>query len=239
MLPFVRDLSSSLSSMKSHAEKDTVELPARSQVRFGLLSLVIAAIGLATCAPFMERPTLAQESTPVPVTCDADPRPVDFLVALLDQPAPEVTPEPLTGLPDGSDDVDIETKEAVTAVVAELIACVNEGQLLRAFALYDDEYLRRLIDPEGLMTEAVAAELLTSLATPEPSSEDDITSVDSVLLVRRLPDGSVALVVQSRGGVGRGDDDVQADLFLLRQVNGKWLIADGLADIDLESVPAS
>jgi len=35
----------------------------------------------------------------------------------------------------------------VERVVQSLILCVNQGELLRSFSLFDDEYLRRIIRP--------------------------------------------------------------------------------------------
>src|SRR5687767_7438430 len=150
--------------MKSHAEKDTVPQEARQQiVRLALATSAALTLAVGLAAPDVT----AQDATPTPVLCTVEPRPATFIVDLLAQPVPETTPEPLTGLPDGADDVDAETRAATIAVVEELIACVNQGDLLRAFALYDVAYLRRLIDPEGLMSENIAIELGKSFATPE------------------------------------------------------------------------
>jgi hypothetical protein len=182
---------------------------------------------------------IAQDATPSPATCAVQPRPATFIVDLLAQPGPDTTPEPLSGLPDGTDDVDDATRAATTAVVEELIACVNQGDLLRAFALYDDAYLRRLIDPDGLMSESIAVELGKTFATPEARDATEVTVVERVILIRRLDDGSVAVVFETRGGVDRDPDELQIDLFVLREIGGQWRIVDGLADLDPESIPVS
>jgi hypothetical protein len=222
--------------MKSHAEIDTVPRTARQQLArlaVGVAIAVTLGAGLAGQA------ALAQEATPSPVTCAVQPRPATFIVDLQAQPEPADAVEPLTALPDGSDDVDEATRAATTAVVEELIACVNQGDLLRAFALYDDAYLRRLIDPEGLMSESIAVELGKTFATPEARDATKATVLERVILIRRLDDGSVAVVFETRGGVDRDQDELQIDLFILREIGGQWRIVDGLADLDPDSISAS
>jgi hypothetical protein len=117
-------------------------------------------------------------------------------------------------------------------VIEELIACVNQGELLRAISLYDDHYLRRSIDPEGLMDPELALELGESFATPEPVDEDEATVLEGILSIRQTPDGAIVVIVQGRAG----SEQSQIDLFALRNVDGKWLIIDGLTDIEFEPV---
>ncbi|HRA46851.1 MAG TPA: hypothetical protein PK819_02145 [Thermomicrobiales bacterium] len=187
-------------------------------------------------AIIMCQPTLAQMATPAAtptvVTCSIEPRPIDFIVPLLETETPQTTPTPLAALPGGTA-ADAETTAAVLAVVEELTACVNAGDYLRAFALYDDAYLRRLIDPEGLMDPAVAIEIGKSLANVTPSNEDDITQITHIVAATVLPDGTVALAVETMGGVDREQDDTQVDLFVLAQISGSWRIVDSAADIDV------
>jgi hypothetical protein len=84
----------------------------------------------------------AQSGTPVAATCEGDPRPMDFLVTIVAAPKPEISPTAIAAIPTG-EPVDDETRTAVVRVVETLTACVNAGDYLRAFALFDDEYLRR------------------------------------------------------------------------------------------------
>ena len=177
----------------------------------------------------------AQDATPAPVVCEVEPRPADFLVDMIHQPAPETTPDPLKGVPVGSDQVDPETRADVIAVLQELTACVNAGEVSRAFSLFDDAYIRRLVDPEGLMTDAVALELGQSLATPSAVGEEDRQTVDEILLVRQLADGSIAIVFRSR--IGEVDES-QIDLLVMREIDGRWLIVDGLTDLDPDDLPS-
>jgi len=171
------------------------------------------------------------------VTCDIEPRPITFIADLLAAPKPEVTPTPVTGIPDGTDVTDPEVRAAVTSVVEMLILCVNQGEILRAFSLYDDEFVRRLIDPEGIMGEEIAIEVGKSLARTDPADEEDVTTLDEIVLIRALRDGTVAVIFQTHGGPDREPDDTQIDLFVLRQENDRWLIVDGLTDLDPQSLP--
>ena len=84
--------------------------------------------------------------------------------------------------------------------------------------------------PEG--DPAVAIEIGKSLANVTPSNEDDITQITHIVAATVLPDGTVALAVETMGGVDREQDDTQVDLFVLAQISGSWRIVDSAADID-------
>ena len=221
--------------MRAHLEIDTL---LRHPLLFQIVraSLAVVIIQLASARTLLS-PAFAQEATPVPVTCDVEPRPVTFIADLLAAPQPEVTPTPVAGIPEGTEVTDNAVRAEIVATVETLIACVNQGEVLRAFALFDDEYLRRLIDPEGLMSADVAIELARSMATPEAVENDEETTLEEILLVRRVDDGTIVVVFRTRGGPDRDPEDTQIDLFVLRQDDGGWTIVDGLSDIDPDSVP--
>jgi hypothetical protein len=128
----------------------------------------------APATPTVE-PVAAEQGTPAAgasaAGCVVTPRPESFLVTLVEAPDPDVTPTPIAGVPDGVP-ADATTSDDVGATVAALIACTNAGELLRAYALFDDAYLRRLFDPEGAMSAEIANELVVSFATPEPVAAD-------------------------------------------------------------------
>jgi hypothetical protein len=180
---------------------------------------------------------IAQEATPAPVACDVEPRPVTFLADILAAPKPEVTPTPVAGIPEGTDVTDPVVRAEIEKVVQTLIICVNQGEILRAFSLYDDEFVRRLIDPDGIMGSEIAIEVGKSLAKTVPADAEDVTTLDEIILVRALPDGTVAVVFRTHGGPDREQDDSQIDLFVLRNVDTRWLIIDGLTDLDPQSLP--
>jgi hypothetical protein len=168
----------------------------------------------------------AQDASPTaaPAACDIEPRPVDFLIAIVQAPDPETTPTPIDAVPTGTP-VDDATRAAVTGIINTLTICVNQGDYLRAFALFDDAYLRRIIDPEGLMSEDVAFELGKSLATPSSSAEIPAGVTVQILSVNALADGSVAVAFQTIDP--SSDDEPAIDLYVLDNRDGKWVIIDG------------
>src|SRR5688572_27471536 len=96
-------------------------------------TLVLALLG-ATIALL---PASAQEATPAPITCDVPPRPVTFIADLIAAPEPELTQTPVSDVPDGTDVTDPQVRSEVVSVVETLIVCVNQGDLLRSFSLFD------------------------------------------------------------------------------------------------------
>jgi hypothetical protein len=195
-------------------------------------SLLIGAA--LTLALSMADRTGAQEATPgaTPGTggCTVPERSIVFIADLLAQPKPEVTATAVADVPTGQP-VDEDTRAAVTSVVETLITCVNQGDFLRSFTLFDDEYLRRVIDPEGLMSAEVAIELGKTFATPDPVESGEETTLVGFDSVEQLPDGSVVVVFRTVGGPGRDQDDEQVDLFVLREIDGTWKIVDGLTGV--------
>jgi hypothetical protein len=196
----------------------------------GMLALALFALpGLA--------PAVAQDATPaatpVVAVCAVEPRSETFIADLLAAPEPEIVPTAVIDVPRG-EAVDDQTRAEVVAVIEQLIACVNEGDFLRSFALFEDEYLRRVIDPDGLMAEDVAIELGKSFATPTAADESNATTLVEIVSVERLEGGAVAVVFRTK--IGEGDDSGSdaLDLFVLREIEGRWLIVDGLTSISDE-----
>ena len=201
-------------------------------------AVAIAFIVVALTGPVMSTWSVsAQEATPTPAACDMEPRPITFIADLLAVPKPDVTPTPVAGIPDVVEVTDPQVRVDAQRVVESLIICVNQGDLLRSFSLFDDEYLRRIIDPEGAMEAEVAIELAKSIATPVAVAPEDMTTLDAILLVRQQSDGAVTVVFRTKGGPDRDPDETQVDLFVLRHENDRWLIVDGLTDLDPQSVP--
>lgn len=218
--------------MRVKPEIDTLDL---NRV---LVRIVCALVVLASGAPLPMLSAAAQESTPEHVTaCDVPARPITFIADLLAAPGPETTPTPVAEVPEGKEIVDPVVRTEITNLIETLIACVNQGELLRSFSLFDDEYLRRLIDPEGLMRAEVAIELAKSMATPAAVEPGEVTTLDEILTIRELADGSVIVVFQTVGGPDRDPDETQVDLFVLRAIDEDWKIVDGLADLDPSSIP--
>ena len=187
---------------------------------------VVAAVLLASATAMM--PVSGQEATPQPVVCDEPPKPVNFIADLNAAPQPEITPTAMTDAPEAEEVSDPVVRADVTAVVEELILCVNQGEVLRAFSLFDDHYLQVLIDPDAVMESDVALELGESLATPEPVGEDEVTVLEEVISIRQTADGAVVVIFRSHAGT----EESQVDLLALRKVGERWLIVDGVADIE-------
>lgn len=182
-------------------------------------------------------------ATPVvttePESCTVAPRPLSFLATIAESPPPEQTPVPIEGIPDGVP-VDEQTRAEVTATVTMLIACVNAGDVLRAFALYEDTYLARIVDPEQALTVEIANELVVSFATPELVPTDDRTSLVGLPVVRTMADGRVAVVIETNGGVQDDDDESELGLLILaRAADGRWLIVDGRTDLSRDELPTA
>jgi hypothetical protein len=168
----------------------------------------------------------AQSGTPVAATCEGDPRPMDFLVTIVAAPKPEISPTAIAAIPTG-EPVDDETRTAVVRVVETLTACVNAGDYLRAFALFDDEYLRRIIDPDSLMSGDVAFELGKSLATPSSTSDEAPQVSIAITSVQQLADGTVTVVFTTTDDTG----DSTTDLYVLAKRDTGWRIVDGARDL--------
>jgi hypothetical protein len=222
-------------SMKSKPEFGILPLMQLNLSLRRAMALLIAllAIGLQLIPAGIAR---AQDATPVPLACDLEPRPVTFIVDLLMLPEPDVTPTPIEHLPDGTGVTDQAVRADVVRVVEQLILCVNQGEFLRSFALYDDVYLRRLIDPAGVMTEEVAVELGKSFDSAEPVDPAEATVLEEVLSVRQLADGTMAVVFRTSGETNRDAGEPQIDLFVLKRAEDRWLIVDGAVDIDADEL---
>lgn len=176
-----------------------------------------------------------QATPPVPEIvpgseCTTAPRPVTFLSELLATPVssePYVMP---TSVPEGAP-VDAEIEREIRAVVRQFLACSNSGDVLRALAFLDDNYLRRIVDPTGELDPDTANELIESLATPEALDDDHLVIFLGIREMVQMPDGRIAVVLETDGGVPnpKGTD---VDLFIFARINDQWLITDAVNDID-------
>ena len=194
--------------------------------------LAIVGMGRLVTGPTAVR---AQEATPAAsptaIACTVTPRPVDFLVTVVAAPKPETTPTPITTAPSGTP-VDAQTAAAITQLIDTLTLCVNEGDYLRAFSFFDDAYLRRIIDPDGLMDGEVAFELGKSLATPSSNSNTAATVSVEIVSIETQADGTVVALFRTTDEAS--GDTGTVDLYVLVQRDGNWVIIDGARDIRLQ-----
>jgi hypothetical protein len=185
----------------------------------------------------------AQEASPSPASnqpasCEEiEPRDAAFFETLAgtpeasanegipEQDSAEATPTPFA-MPEG-DLADEETVAAVTALYEQLIACLNVGDFLRAYALYTDDYLLR-----NLSEEAIAR----LQATPVPTDESMRSEFGGLLDARLLEDRRVAALV-TISNPQSGDVLIHA---ILREEDGRLRIDDEVVvESEVSATPAS
>lgn len=157
---------------------------------------------------------------PAPELCRVTPRTFDELISLAATPTngtPEPTPTP-GPIPKGTS-ADLETSDAVIAMVHELVACFNAGELLRAYGLYSDNYLHRLMSRQDLTTRAA----YDSLSTPLPSTPGQRAQVLDIRGVRLLPDGRIGALVTIKHAVVPVP---KTFFFVFIKNDGEWKIDD-------------
>jgi hypothetical protein len=116
---------------------------------------------------------------------------LDEISALLAASA-VATPAATTGgetLPKGVP-ADAEKSVAMEGVVHQWLACQNAGEPLRAWSLFSDGYLYRLLSRQGELT----ADASRVLATPAPVAAEVARVVD-IVGERLLPDGRYGATV--------------------------------------------
>jgi hypothetical protein len=161
----------------------------------GIMAVMLLALGLRGAVA-------AQNGTPAAGTAmngscaQVQPRDAAFFRQLPATPAaqreqttsqaasPAASPAPFA-MPEGTP-ADDATVAAVGALYQELIDCLNQGDYLRAYALYTDNYLQRNLSAEAIAKLA---------ATPVPTEEAQQSAFGSVLDARQLDDGRVAALV--------------------------------------------
>jgi hypothetical protein len=137
--------------------------------------------------------------------------------------SPVATPGSFT-LPEG-EDASEEAVAEVTALYQRLTSCLNNGDYLRVYALYTDDYLIRNLDPEAFADVP---------ATPVPTDESQQTTFNSVLDANVLEDGRIAALV-STTNAQTGD----VVLFsLLKQGDTGWQIdEEAVVEVEAQASP--
>ena len=157
-----------------------------------ILVLVLTMLGLTTA------PAAAQTGTPVAgsagaVSCsDVKPRDAAFFRSVAAAPAEQASPEATfattptpfampAGEPEG-----MATVAEITTLYERLVACLNAGDYLRAYALYSDDYLLRNLSDEAIARLA---------ATPAPVAASQQSSFGGVLDARIMDDGKIGALL--------------------------------------------
>ena len=170
---------------------------ASAKVRVTRARQISVAVGLAMIAAWWLAGTVAStsaQSSPeaVPaVECLVAPRTRQEIAALLADPD-TATPAATTAgqtLPAG-EPVAIETAKAMEQVVRMWLACQNAGEPLRAWSLFSDGYLFRLLSRQG----GLSGEAYRELATPAPVAAE-LAVIVAIEGERRLPDGRFGATV--------------------------------------------
>jgi hypothetical protein len=163
-----------------------------------LVLLFVIAVATVPAAPLAAQSgTPATDAQGAASCADVEPRDAEFFRALSGTPAAATaeganaqgaaaTPTPFA-MPEG-EPADEAVLAEVTALYEQLIACLNAGEYLRAYALYSDEYLERNLSEEILDT---------LQATPVPAEESMQSEFGGVLEARLLEDGRVGALVST------------------------------------------
>ena len=185
----------------------------------------------------------SQEASPSPpagqaASCeDVEPRDAAFFEAVAATPESGATPgipeQENTGatptpfaMPEG-ETADEATVAAVSTLYQQLIACLNAGDYLRAYALYTGDYLVRNLSEEAI----------TRLeATPVPTDEAMRSEFGGLLDARILEDGRIAALVTITNPQ-TGDVLIHA---ILREEEGRLRIDDeAVVESEVAATPAS
>lgn len=187
-------------------------------------ALLCAALLGPAATPGWIVPATATAGTSAATGCLARARGLDEISVLLSAPAGEGLPAPSgTVVPEGTP-ADAATRDAIAAVVAEWLACQNAGEPLRAWGLFTDDYLRRLLLRQGAPTPAGYA----ALATPSPAAPDARSTLLAIRDARMLPDGRAgATVTLAYPSV----PTPKTFFFTFARVDGRWLIDGILGEI--------
>jgi hypothetical protein len=125
--------------------------------------------------------------------CDVPARSPDGITALLAETG-VATPAATTGgeiLPEGLP-ADPEMAGAMEKVVQLWLACQNAGEQLRAWSLFSDGYLYRLLSRQEVLSGDANRE--RELATPAPAASEASTVLE-IVGERHLPDGRYGATV--------------------------------------------
>jgi hypothetical protein len=156
--------------------------------RIAVAAAAIAQLWVSAVGPVLAAPVApSSETTPA---CDVPARTADEITALLastEIATPTATTDGQT-LPAGVS-ADADTTVAMERVVHLWLACQNAGEPLRAWSLFSDGYLYRLLSRLG----GVSSEAYRALATPTPATE--AAAVLAIEGERLLPDGRYGATV--------------------------------------------
>jgi len=160
-------------------------------------SVVVLGIVATPMATGAQEATPADGDTPAPEECLAEPFPLAGFQSLATPgPAstvPTVEGQPTT-LPPGSP-ADAATVAGITATIREIMACVNKGEVLRAFSLYTEGFLRPIFGAGPPASPAFFTTFYNTLSTPQATNPNGYVALVEVRDARVLDDGRAAAIV--------------------------------------------
>ena len=212
-------------------------------MRRRIVPLLLAALIALVASPRVG----AQEATPVATPaatppagpdapaaaeCRIAPRSLASFQGLATPAATPAAPPVLgaAGLPTGTP-ADPETAAAIAAAARELIACVNAGDFLRAFALFNDAYLRSTTGPE-----VMSQQLYDLFATPAPRTPERQIILVAVRDPRLLPDGRAGALVTVIDPTTTTQGEMTSFLIFVRS-GDRWLLDGSIEDLPSAATP--
>ena len=195
-----------------------------------IVVFVSLAVQGAMGAAAQEASPAAEIDNPAPEECTVAPRTEDEFRALFEDASSVATPlaSPEPGLLPAGEPVDDQTVDDINTVWRHYVACVNAGDLARAFALTSDQQLRRIfVYPE---IDAASEDQLIEIFMAPPSPLSSNMAVPFVPLedARLLDDGRVAAVDPGETG--------QRQVLIFIKVGDQWRFDDQF-DLTQEGTP--
>ena len=182
------------------------------------MSLTIACvIAISFVLPAM----VSASGTPIaydadPGRCTGESRTLETLERILASATPTARIErPVTGR---VIDPTSETGQDAIATIETLVACLNAGDRLRAYALYTDAYLATILQPGDL----------PAVATPQPNDPDELTRIVTIDL-HELPNHRVLATVTLDPALIPVQKIFE---FILVSTDGQWKIDAVINEID-------
>jgi hypothetical protein len=192
-------------------------------MRFGLFGFVVAFL-LSVFSVFPAG--AAQQETPAG-GCDVPRRSVAAIVesagtSAESQPIPDAIPYVA---PAGSEP-DVATAQAVAELLADIVDCVNKGDIVGFLSLFSDGFLRRHFGEFGM---SIVELREFQLEPVEPGNELVLHDARDVTV---LPDGRISVLVQLEQG---DDESPQLTSVLTLDRRGDDLVVDEWQPVAIES----
>jgi hypothetical protein len=168
------------------------------------------AQGSGKIVPFKQRQSKQMSSAGKDAPTDANERP-----RLIEEPGPGSPPREVLPIT-----VDVPTREAIEAVVRQLLFYANVGEVLQGFGLYTDEHLRRFMADSG-MPEREFQALFSAVPPKQP---EDWTRIEFINRIVRLDNGQISADV--RYVDGHQPNGAERLTFVQDPQTKRWLIDD-------------